>query len=86
MSGVLDYQTAVLTFRTSAGPQTGSVAQGKLSPHSRVILANRMLLQTIGLARTADATFLLTHLPSEALPTSLPWSTITLPRRIVITG
>ena len=41
---------------------------------------------TVGLARTLGATFLLIHLPSEELPSSLPSSTMTLPRRMVITG
>ena len=41
---------------------------------------------TVGLASTLFSTLRLTHRPSRSLPTSLPSSTITLPRSMVSTG
>ena len=43
-------------------------------------------LYTVGLASTLFSTLRLTHRPSRSLPTSLPSSTMTLPRSMVSTG
>ena len=50
------------------------------------IPAVHALLYTVGLASTLFSILRLTHRPSRSLPTSLPSSTMTLPRSMVSTG